>query len=411
MRILHISQFDWSGGAERIAWNLHQASRQRNHQSQMLVGWKRSESLDVTSLVPQKGDGISYLLYRALCYFERRYGLQAVGYWMAGNWWRRNNVPWDIVHMHNLHGRYFDLGLIPAIARKAHLVITLHDCWLFTGHCAHVMSCERWKSGCGRCPDLITYPGIDHDSTYLNWSLKYHLLKESNPVIVTPSKWLARMVADSPILRRSRCFVIYNGVDTEQFRPGDRHYARYKLGLPVDKVLLLYIANGGLNSTWHKDPALLLRAMQKMVADGAAEKLHLIVVGGTATLPPDLQLHVTQISRMNEGLETLYQAADVAVYPTKVDNCPLVPLEAMSCGLPVISTNVGGVPELVTKDTGFLVAPGDVEGFVSAVQLCYESHVRNQLGYNARKRVEQRFSASQMVNGYFNLWDELANES
>ena len=57
----------------------------------------------------------------------------------------------DIVHCHNLHGKYFDLTVLPWLSAKSTTVLTLHDSWLLSGHCAHSFDCARWIVGCGHC--------------------------------------------------------------------------------------------------------------------------------------------------------------------------------------------------------------------------------------------------------------------
>src|SRR4029079_4578923 len=64
----------------------------------------------------------------------------------------------DLLHCHNLHGNYFDLRALAGLSRQIPTVLTLHDAWLLSGHCAHSFECERWTIGCGECPDLTIYP-------------------------------------------------------------------------------------------------------------------------------------------------------------------------------------------------------------------------------------------------------------
>ena len=84
-----------------------------------------------------------------------------------------------ILHLHNLHGGYFDLRALPALSDLTPVVLTLHDQWAFTGHCAHSFGCERWRSGCGNCPDLTIYPGIPKDRTAENFTLKQQIFSRT----------------------------------------------------------------------------------------------------------------------------------------------------------------------------------------------------------------------------------------
>lgn len=68
----------------------------------------------------------------------------------------------DIVHLHNIHGFYINLPLLFGFLKEFNLKVvwTLHDCWSFTGHCAHFMfeGCEKWKVQCDKCPSKMSYP-------------------------------------------------------------------------------------------------------------------------------------------------------------------------------------------------------------------------------------------------------------
>src|SRR5262249_33071397 len=96
----------------------------------------------------------------------------------------------DIIHCHNLHGSYFDLQLLPPLSQAFPVVLTLHDAWLLSGHCALSFDCNRWQTGCGECPDLSIYPAIKRDSTAYNWRRKRDILARSRLYVATPSRWL-----------------------------------------------------------------------------------------------------------------------------------------------------------------------------------------------------------------------------
>ena len=112
----------------------------------------------------------------------------------------------------------------------------------------------------------------------------------------------------------------------------------------------------------------------------------------------------------DEELRALYNIADIFVYPTMGDTLPLVVLEAMACGLPVVSTTVGGIPFAVRPEAGFLVPPGDVKAVSEAVNVMLADPVRRrEMGRNARARVEETFRwsavADRALAGYHSVLD------
>ncbi len=74
------------------------------------------------------------------------------------------DTPAQIVQCHNLHGGYFDLRALQWLSARVPTLLTLHDMWTLTGHCAHALGCDRWRTGCGRCPDLKLDPAIRADA-------------------------------------------------------------------------------------------------------------------------------------------------------------------------------------------------------------------------------------------------------
>ena len=90
----------------------------------------------------------------------------------------------DIIHLSNLHGKYFDLRQIPKISSKIPTVLRLSDMWMFTGHCAHSLECELWKNGCGHCPDLTLYPSLLRDGTKSNHALKEEYIKSRSYIFL-----------------------------------------------------------------------------------------------------------------------------------------------------------------------------------------------------------------------------------
>jgi glycosyltransferase involved in cell wall biosynthesis len=409
LRVLQVSISDVTGGAEKVALDLHQAYLQAGHRALLVVGTKRSDVPGVIGLNPPRESSAGFA-YRILRRLEYSTGVEAMGYWRFKHWWRAYDHKWDVVHFHNLHSSYMDLGVLPEIARTTPILQTLHDCWQFTGHCAHPMACERWRIGCGACPDLAAYPAVGADRTGFNWRRKRRLYAAARPSLVVPSEWLQNQVATG-FLKDFRCKHIYNGVDIRRFVPGDRTASRVQLGLPVDKTLLLYVGSQGLKGTAFKDPELALSTLRHLVRSTTHNDVVLVAVGGKAPVPDELSPFVIQRDHVTLGLELYYQAADLYLHCSKADTFGLVIAEAMSCGLPVITTDVGACGELVADGvTGAVVPTKRPEAFVLAVERLLDADTR-PMRQAAVEQARSRFSLSNMVDRYLELYGSLVTEN
>ena len=139
----------------------------------------------------------------------------------------------DLVHCQNLHGGYFDLHILAEISHQVPLFLTLHDCWSFTGHCAHSFDCEGWQTGCGSCPYLSNPPAVRRDSTRWNWRRKRKYHARCRFHVAAASDWLlqhARKSILAPAIIDSQ--VITPGVDLTVFKPAPRSARASTWGFP-----------------------------------------------------------------------------------------------------------------------------------------------------------------------------------
>ncbi len=208
--------------------------------------------------------------------------------------------------------------------------------------------------------------------------------------------------------------IIGNGIDLNRFSvQGDKARIRGQLGLPLEGC---YIgAVGGLRPV--KDHALLLRAMAKLM--GRSEALRLVVSGG-GPLADTLQSQAlslgiqgrTHFLGARDDIHNILNTLDIFVLPSKSEAMPLSLLEAMACGLPVVASAVGGIPEMVENgQTGMLVPPKDETALVAALErLIANEKERTAMGIAARQAVEKRYGLEAMVKEYEALYDLLSGE-
>ena len=208
--------------------------------------------------------------------FTWRLGLNSIH---ALGTWSLLRDPWfvwaDVVHLHNLHGVAFSYLALPALAARKPLVWTLHDMWPITGHCGFSLGCERWRTGCGRCPHLEVYPYAARDATRWEWRWKRAAVNRARPRLAAPSRWLCHL-ADEAFPTLAPAHHIPYSIDTGVFRPRSPADARSTLGLPADRVLLLSAASDLAEP--RKGGHLLAEAMRK-IPDAVLQYAALVTLG------------------------------------------------------------------------------------------------------------------------------------
>lgn len=290
-------------------------------------------------------------------------GLNAVGATKKFLKWVKEYNP-DVIHLHNIHGYYLNYPLLFAYLRTCgkKIIWTLHDCWAFTGHTAYcdAIGCEKWKTGCNHCPQIKEYPKAVIDQSERNWKLKKKCLTSiSNMTIVTPSQWLAGLVKES-FLGEYPVEVIHNGIDTSQFQPLANDF-REAHGI-ADKKMLVGVATAWDENKGYSD--------YLKLADMLGDQYQVVLVGVTEEQKKALPGNVMGITRTNsvKELAMIYSAADIVLNLSKTENYPTVNLEAMCCGTPVITYDVGGSKESVEPAGGIVVKKGDLEAVADAVR-------------------------------------------
>lgn len=277
--------------------------------------------------------------------------------------WAEDYAP-DVLWLHNLHGYYIQVEMLfDWIKRHPEMQVkwTLHDCWAFTGHCAHftAVGCYQWKTECRHCPQLRWYPACyGFSNVRRNFERKKQAFTGvQHMTLIVPSHWLESRVKQS-FLGEYPIEVHYNQINTEVFKP-TRGDFRQRYGLQ-GKVMVL-----GVATAWSNRKGLDVFAKLAGMLD---DRYVIVLVGLTKKqiqqLPPQI-LGIEQTSDVKE-LASIYTTADVFVNASVEETFGLTTVEALSCGTPVIVYEDTACAEVVAHTVGQIV-PQNVEAVYRAI--------------------------------------------
>lgn len=400
MNVLHINQSDVDGGAAIAGYRLHQGLLAQEIDSRLLVGFAKTNSKRVAT-VPRKLR-IENQIFR----FTWKLGFHYVHIVSTFDLVKHKFYQEaDILNFHNLHTNYFNYLAIPALTEKKPAILTLHDMWSFTGHCAYSYDCDRWKIGCGKCRYPATYPSINMDNTHLEWKLKNWVYSRSNLTIVADSSWLAEQARQS-MLNRFPVYHVPYGLDTEVYQPLDSEKCRAVLGIPAGKKVLMFGASSVVDP--RKGGDLLLKALSSLPESLKAEIVLLTLGEGGEVLAETVEMPTVNLGYVSsDRLKAIaYSAADLFIFPTRADAFGIVLQESMACGTPLVSFKVGGVPDAVRPGiTGYLAEPENVQDLCNGiVQLLEDKNLRDRMSQNCRAIALAEYTLELQAQRYIELY-------
>lgn len=397
-KIVHINTNDARGGAARFLWRLHSAQRLRGMESNVVVGFKESDSCEVTTF-PIKFD----LKTHKACSEKSLLDYSIYGsHNLVQNPLITNS---DIIHFHNLHGGYFNPFSLSGLSCIKPSVWTLHDMYPITGHCIFSFDCDRWETGCINCPSLESYYSINNDSSSV--LLKYKKMIYDNSVlnIVTPTRWMENKVNRS-ILKDHRVQTIYHGIDTELYSPCDKTAMRLKYGIPNNKIIIGMSANGGAFGDARKGGYYIKKCLDSLDKKGIDYAF--VNIGAEVLKENNPRIINAGYIADEKTMAELYSTLDVFLFPSLSETFGLVIVEALSCGVPVIAFDTGAIGEIVVDDyNGRLVDYKNTQKLIEAVlELVLNEQQRKRYAYNSRISVCEKFGFDRLVKEYLALYED-----
>lgn len=316
----------------------------------------------------------------------------------------------DIVHLHCINGSFVNIYRLVNFlkVRRIKTVLTLHAEFMHTGNCGYAFECEKWKEGCGNCPQLKKATGSYFlDRTRVGWHKMYDSFSDFNKnlTITAVSGWLADRAKESPIFDKKDIYVVENGVDTKNIF----HYREYselkkELGITNEKILLHVTASFTDELDDIKGGRYILEIAKRL------EKEHIkIVVISNVSKNMNLPTNIINIGRIIEQkkLAQYYSMADLTLLVSKKETFSMICAESLSCGTPVVGFKAGAPETISLKEYSEFVDYGEVDKLVEVIKERIDDKM------NIRERLSERainhYSKENMTNNYLRIYDMLTN--
>lgn len=317
----------------------------------------------------------------------------------------RQSKP-QIVHLHWI-SKFIDFpSFFGSLGSQQPVVWTLHDMNALTGGCHFSGGCQRFRLGCGNCPQLRR--PSQNDVSARSFEMKRKALQEVNLHIAAPSRWLLKLAKSSPLLADAKSFsLIPYGMPTDRLYPMEKRFAREALGIKPDGFTIGF---GAMNlQNRRKGTRELIAALRSI---GPNSGIRCLVFGSGSLgeeardLPETIEVgHVSD----DRTRRLVYSAADAFVLPSTEDNLPLTGLEAMACGTPVIGFAAGGIPDYVLPGkTGMLAENGNSDQLAQRLRTARANpSAMSEMGEKARQLIDREFYAELEAERYGHLYQRL----
>jgi glycosyltransferase involved in cell wall biosynthesis len=412
--ILHLCTFQLEGGAGVAASRLNRALRQQGIDSHLLV-YRQQKSESGTSAWADtywknslfwarfSAERLLFLPYEKDKSVRFAFSPAALGVPIEKHPLVQQA---DVIHLHWINFGFLSLsGLERLFALGKPVVWTQHDMWAFTGGCHYSRGCERFRTHCQFCP-YLKKPAA-YDLSFEIFEKKKALLAEASLTFVSPSHWLGKLTQEAALSANRPSYVIPNPIDTAIFTPLPKAEARTKLGLPLDKKLILF---AGANT---QDPRKGYAYFQEAINGLQTELAGAEVVLFGKSQPgayQGIQLPVHDLGKLSDPTKIVeaYSAADVMMVSSLEDNLPNTVMEAMACGTPVVGFRNGGIPDMIDhRLNGYVADYQSASSLTQGVRWVLENTDRLDLPQLARQKVLNTYTEEIVATRYNNLYQSL----
>ena len=359
MKILQINAVYKNSSTGRICFDLHEFLIKNLHECLTVYGNRKCEypdSVYVGNFLTQKFSALVSRITGKIGYsrFNTKKIIKII----------KEYKP-DVVHIHNLHANFVSIPKLLEYIAKNDLptVVTLHDCFFYTGGCTHYTAngCYKWQKRCQNCKfNNLTWL---FDKTSKMFDDKKRLFSGiKNLAVVGVSDWITKEAKQSPIFEHAKTVQrIYNGIDLSLFRPINSDF-RKRLNLE-DKKIILGVSSGWSEKSDRKGFKVFC-SLARLLKDN-----EIIVLVGTVehVCLPDNIINIPATNDIGQ-LVDIYNAVDVFLQASTEETFGQVVAESLACGTPVVTNTSTANPELINDKCGTVIKEFTVDNIYNAIE-------------------------------------------
>ena len=402
MNILHINTSNAGGGAEQFSTDLMMYTEN----AQMIVKQIKISGPRFFALESNFIDKIISILDKILWKMGLKKPLRTIFFfqdeWHSTYTKLKKNKQFqnaDIIHLHNIHGSYFDLEALIKIAKEKKIVWTLHDMWCMTGGEAHTFENSNYKKGIGQSPYIslppLYSPLIDRRQHFIEKKKEIYSVISNNITFVPVCKWLNQCFISSYTYNsKFTVKTVYNGYDNQIF------YDKKKRNWKLAQILFFNTSNK------FKASELFLNVISSITFN-----FKLLNVGIPIS-NSKIEIINNDFINKRETLSEIYNDSDIMIFTSKAECFPLTVMEAMACGVCVIASDVGGIHEIINDGVnGFLFNNSNPKELIDKINfLLSDLDFTREIGRKAANDVAEKYTISICSQNYNKVYEEILNK-
>ncbi len=420
MRIIHFT-YNTTGGAGKVAVQLHRLFLANGIES-ALINTETQNPSQAIYVIPQLSTPLRKFMnviryYSFRLYAKMRYKKQKSFAFNYNYNYRklkfeeiRRSMPFspDIIILHWIADFIMPEHIQELYAHfKCPIIWRYNDLAPITGGCHYPGNCNRYLTACGYCPAIGSSHFNDH--AHRHWMQKKSMLETVPLIIINSTAETEKAFQVSPLFKTKRQLFIRNSLHTSVYNYHNREESRIKLKLKTTIKVVFWGAT--YIEEERKGFLYFVAALQELKKDFHDEMILLIAGKRRNEFKPDIPFPHVYTGLLNtEELLNHYKAADIVVVSSLEDGGPMMIVESMMCGTPVVSFATGLANELViTGETGYQAKKGNTKDLANGMRyvLTLQPEVLQQMQKNCAVRAATLYSEEAEMKRYRLLFDEI----